>query len=170
MKKTHILTISAILILLIIMSACGRKKDSSNNDSLQTSIITVCPASVMITGSLGEFFEVADHDYVIIDGLLTIEVKRNMKDYSFPAAKLCPYGESVKGNSGFYGFGIELYGTAGTTEKKDASATGVNGPFNYRDAAGLFNLKKGATGFIRWKINNVEAMKTFRLTSALRLP
>jgi len=169
MKKTHILTISAILILLIIMSACGKKPDSSSNNTAQTSIITVRPASVMISGSLGDFFEVVGRDYVIIDGLLTIEVKRNMKDYSFPTAKLYPYGESVKGNSGFYGFGIELSGTAGTTEKKDATATGVNGPFYYKDAEGLFNLKKGATGFIRWKVDNTENVKTFRLTSALRL-
>jgi len=168
MKKTLISKIVVFLLIPILFTGCGGNSNTSNTE--ETKPVTVKPKAVQIKGDLGDYYEVVNRDFQIKDGLITVEVKRNMKDFIFSTNGLDPYGTSGEGVLGLYGFGIELYGNAGPEEIKNATSGGMGGPYSNEDVTGLFKLKKGETGFIRWTVEKPENIKTFQLTSAITLP
>lgn len=165
LKNTQIGLI--FLIAMILVSCGGNKKEADTS-------VTVKPKTTTIKGDLGDYYTVVDKEYTFKvdenssgkEGLISVEVKRNNKDFSFPTDKINPFG--TNGTEDYHvGFGIELFGNDGPEVIKTATDSGKEGPFSSDDVTGLIKMKKGETGFIRWSIDKIENLKTFQLTSAI---
>ena len=82
-KSIQILFFSTLFFAI----SCNEKKN-----------ISVKPETTSIKGDLGEYFEVVQKDYVIpidensLKQLISVELKRTDKDFSFKTDKLNPYG------------------------------------------------------------------------------
>ena len=165
MKKLMII-FGAILFASTILTSCGggTKKDDS---------VKIKPKTTTVKGDLGDYFEVVDKEYEIkkIEGemftLITVEVKRNSKDFSFPTNNINPFGTNG-GEDYHVGFGIELLGESGPITVVPATADGMSGPYDSKDITGLMTLKKGETGYIRWSVDKLDGLKSFQLSSALQ--
>lgn len=162
-------SIIAIAIIAITLTNCKGKKEEEN----EIKSITVKPKTTVIKGDLGDYFVVVEHDYEIKlensfgnEGLISVEVKRTDKDFSFPVDNINPFGTNG-GEKYHVGFGIEVFGDAGPKVIKQATEGGMGGPYSSEDVTALMALKKGETGFIRWTVEMTDDMKTFQLSSAL---
>lgn len=165
MKK--LTTILAVIIFAsVIFASCngGAKKDES---------VKIKPKTTIIKGDLGDYFEVVDKEYEIKKNegemftLITVEVKRNSKDFTFPTTNINPFGTNG-GEDYHVGFGIELLGESGPITVVPATADGMGGPYDSKDVTALMTLKKGETGYIRWSVENLDGLKSFQLSSALQ--
>jgi hypothetical protein len=158
--------LGVIIFASVIFTSCkeGAKKDES---------VKIKPKTTIIKGDLGDYFEVVDKEYEIkknegeIFTLITVEVKRNNKDFTFPTTNINPFGTNG-GEDYHVGFGIELLGESGPITVVPATADGMGGPYDSEDVTGLMSLKKGETGYIRWSVKNLDGLKSFQLSSALQ--
>jgi hypothetical protein len=165
MKK--IMTIlGAILIALFIFTSCG----GGSKDK-----VSVKPKTTAIKGDLGDYFEVVDKEYIIKvedpesyskEGKITVELKRNDKDFAFifDSDKLGQYGEYGSAVHYLVGFGIELFTDEGPSLIRLAT------DYSYLPAGciSLMKLKKGETGYLSWNVEQTKfnGLKTFQLTSS----
>lgn len=161
--------IAIVAIVAFTLTNCKGKKEEKN----EIKSIIVKPKTTIIKGDLGDYFVVVEHDYEIKvensfgnEGLISVEVKRTDKDFSFPTNNINPFGTNG-GEKYHVGFGIEIFGDAGPKVIKQATEDGMGGPYSSEDVTALMNLKKGETGFIRWTVVMSEDLKTFQLSSAL---
>jgi len=166
MKK--LMTIfGAVLLASTFLTSCG------SDETQETNSVKLKPKSTSIKGELGDYFEVVDREYEIkqeegeMFTLITVEVKRNNKDFSFPVDNINPFGTSG-GEDYHVGFGIELIGESGPIQVVPATADGMSGPYDSEDITGLMKLKKGETGYIRWSVDKLDGLKSFQLSSALQ--
>lgn len=168
MKK--LMTIfGAMFIVSAIMTSCGGGEKKGTNE------VTIKAKSTSIKGDLGDYFEVVDKDYVlkveegsIMGGaIISVEVKRTDKDFDFPTENINPFGTNG-GEDYHVGFGIELLGESGPITVKQATESGMGGPYSSEDVTGLMKLKKGETGYIRWSVDKLDGLKSFQLSSALQ--
>lgn len=167
--KVKNLNICFAIVIAILFASCGGGKSDKGTTS-----VTVKPKTTVIKGDLGDYFEVINQDYIIkvdensflTSGLISVEVKRNDKDFAFPTENINPFG--TNGSEDYHvGFGIELFGDAGSQVIKNATEGGMGGPYSSEDVTGLMKLKKGETGYIRWSVDELEGLKTFQLSSAI---
>ena len=158
--------LATIIFASVILTSC--KEDAKKDESIK-----IKPKTTSIKGDLGEYFEVVDKEYEIkkdegeIFTLITVEVKRNNKDFSFPINNINPFGTNG-GEDYHVGFGIELLGESGPITVIPATSDGMSGPYDSKDITGLINLKKGETGYIRWSVDKLDGLKSFQLSSALQ--
>lgn len=170
MKPKHLTFLLSIAFASLLLSSCGSKKKSLPS-------INVTPKNISIKGDLGEYFEVVNKEYQIKrdehsalkdefkPGIISVEVKRNEKDFAFPFDKVAFFGTSGYDVEYHAGFGIELFGDGGPEVIKNAND--YNSPLDDKDVLGLIRMKKGETGYIRFTIDKIKELKTFQLTSAL---
>ena len=163
MRKTSLYIGLSILIITLLASCGGEKKEK------QISVI-VKPKTTAIKGDLGEYFEVVNKEYQInkndMFNVISVEVKRNEKAFSFSTEKLNPFG--VNDNEAYHvGFGIELYSNKGAEMIKNATGDGFSGPYNPEDVMSLMKLKSNEIGIIRWSVNKIEELVDFEITSAI---
>ncbi|MEO7922741.1 MAG: DUF6591 domain-containing protein [Chitinophagaceae bacterium] len=170
MKLKHWSAIVFFAALCLHISSCGSKTKTASE-------ISVIPKNIIIKGELGDFFEVIKKDYQIKrdensalkdefkPGILSVEIKRNEKDFTFPADKAAFFGTSGYDVEYHVGFGIELFGDGGPDVIKNANDYYT--PLDDKDVLGLIHLKKGETGYMRFSIDKLTGLKTFQLTSAL---
>ncbi len=163
-KKTFNL-ITSVIIAVSLTNCKGKEENEIKS-------ITVKPKTTIIKGDLGDYFVVVEHDYEIKsensfdnEGLISVEVKRTDKDFSFPVDNINPFGTNG-GEKYHVGFGIEVLGDAGPKVIKQATEDGMGGPYSSEDVIALMKLKKGETGFIKWTIAMSDDLKTFQLSSA----
>lgn len=154
-----------IIIAVLLFTSCSSKSKESLS-------VIVKPKTTSIKGDLGKYFDVVDKEYQIKKGkndfnaLITVEVKRNNLDFSFPTDNINPFG--TNGDEKYHvGFGIELFDEASPVVIKSATEGGFGGPYSSDDVTGLIKLGKGETGFIRWSVNESEGLKSFQITSAV---
>lgn len=171
MKKTRLILACLLLVVgILYLSACGGKTEK------QAKSVTVKPKTTAVKGDLGDYFEVVERDYQIKTdpksfmsyAVISVEVKRTDKDFTFPTDKINPFG--TNGSEDYHvGFGIEIFGENEPEVIKNANAGGMSGPYSADDVTGLMKLKKGETGFIRWSVeeDKLDKLKTFQLSSAL---
>lgn len=167
MRKTNNIL---ALAFMTIMTSCG----CTNSDKKETvKYISLNPKTTQIKGDLGDYFEVVDKEYKIpvaessFDQKISVEVKRNDKDFPFNTDKINPFGTNG-GEEYHVGFGIELLGENGPVQVNNATDGGMGGPYSSEDVSSLFKLKKGETGYIRWTVNKTDGINSFQLTSALQ--
>jgi hypothetical protein len=170
MKPKHFSTLLSIAIISLVISSCGGQKKPLSS-------IIVTPKNISIKGDLGEYFEVVNKEYQIKPdehsalkdefkpGIISVEVKRNDKDFSFLANKVDFFGTSGYDVEYHVGFGIELFGDDGP--EQILNANDYDSPLKKEDVLSLINLKKEETGFIRFIVDKSKSIKTFQLTSAL---
>ena len=166
--KINFINVAFIMLVSIFFVSCGGSK---------TEEVTVKPKTTSLKGDLKEYYDIVDKDYKIKvdensymnEGMITVEVKRNQKDFDFKTDNINPFG--TNGSEDYHvGFGIEIFNESAPSVIKNATEGGMNGVYSGDDIKGLIQLEKGETGYIRWTVSNkkLKGLKTFRITSALK--
>ncbi len=122
------------------------------------------PQTTTISGPLGSEFEVVDQPAKLQGDTWYVQLV-SLKD-NHDSDKRVRFGEMAAYGQVQVGFGIETFDKEGNIIAK-REATGFDAPTE--DVHDLMYLKKGETGFIRWKCDDSEKdLKdmTFKITSA----
>lgn len=153
--------------MAISLASCGGKKNSDENEK-----IVLTPETTNIKGDLGDYFKVVDKEYTVTNDfgdMVTIEVERTDKEYSFDLKGAEPYGTFGRDVTGHAGFGIEILDEDGNViEKIAATASGLIGMYSSDDMKEALKLKAGEKGTVRWsfQFDSDKKPAKFRLTSS----
>lgn len=169
--KINFTNVAFALLVPIFLVSCGDSKKEKAED------VTVTPKTTSLKGDLKEYYDVVDKDYKIkVDegsymnqGMITVEVKRNEKDFDFKTDNINPFG--TNGSEDYHvGFGIEIFDESGPAVIKTATEGGMGGVYSGDDVKSLIQLGKGETGYIRWTVSGdkLKGLQTFQITSALK--
>jgi len=156
-----------IAVMAISLASCGGKKNSDENEK-----IVLTPETTNIKGDLGDYFKVVDKEYTVTNDfgdMVTIEVERTDKEYSFDLKGVEPYGTFGRDVTGHAGFGIEILDEDGNViEKIAATASGLIGMYSSDDMKEALKLKAGEKGTVRWsfQFDSDKKPAKFRLTSS----
>lgn len=170
MKMKHF-NLFILFSFIALLTSCGESEKKT------TEPVNVKAKTTNLKGDLKEYFEVVDNDYNIkVDedsymnqGMITVEIKRNSKDFDFETDNINPFG--TNGSEDYHvGFGIEIFDESGPAIIKNATEGGMGGVYSSDDVKGIMNLDKNETGYIRWTVDGdkLENLKSFQITSALK--
>lgn len=158
MKNLKYLAAAAAVVFL---ASCGGKKENSDE------AIVLKPETTHVKGSLSDNFEVVDKEYTVIDGVLSVEVKRTDVDFAFNVKGVEHYGTYGEGVTGNVGFGIELLDeNDNVIDTRSATEGGMGGMYSHDDMTAALKLKAGETCIVRWSVSGDKKPVKFRLTSA----
>lgn len=162
------LQLALVAFITLFLTSCEVKELPEAN---------VKPKTTTLKGGLKDYFEVVDKEYKIQaqentyknEGMITVEIRRNDKDFDFPTDNLNPFG-TIKGEDYHVGFGIELFDESGSPVIVSNPTTGgMMGPYSSDDVMGLIRLAKGESGFIRWNVSGdkIDGLTSFQISSAV---
>lgn len=169
--KINFTNVTFALLLSIFFVSCGDSKKEKIED------VTVKPKTTSLKGDLKDYYDIVENDYKIKveegsymnEGMITVELKRNQKDFDFKTDNINPFG--TNGSEDYHvGFGIEIFDESGPSVIKTATEGGMGGVYSSDDVKGIIQLGKGETGYIRWNVSGdkLKGLKTFQITSALK--
>jgi hypothetical protein len=169
--KINFTNVAFALLLPILFISCGDSKKEKIED------VTVKPKTISLKGDLKDYYEIVDRDYIIKteedsynnQGMITVEIKRNEKDFDFKTDNINPFG--TNGSEDYHvGFGIEIFDESGPSVIKSATQGGMGGVYSSDDVKGLIHLGKGESGYIRWTVSGdkMKGLINFQITSALK--
>ena len=158
---------TSALLVALIFSGCKSKVTE----------IKIKPKTVTIKGALGKYFEVVDKEYLVKPWRtlktpfeIVVEVRR--LDNNFENELAWPSNYDVKsfqrsdeGIDYYAGFGIEFMDDNGPVsishpEKPEILAGTAD------DTETVIRLNSGETGYLHFITYNLEALKSFQITSA----
>lgn len=165
----NIKLLNGIFVIALLASCGGKKGDSAGSESMQ-------PETTVVSGDLGDCFEVVDRQYKITDtdglyNLITVELQRTDSSLPFDLdsdAEVCSYSTSLAKPHIQVGFGIEFLDEDGNVlDKVSASGSGLSGSYDSDEAVDLVKLKDGEKGSIRFSVGSSAKNATqFRITSS----
>lgn len=155
-----------MILFSFILIGCGKSEKET----------VIKPQTIKIKGDLGDYYEVVNKDYKIINDsgmfdVISVSIKRkDNSDVPFDPTKSVPFGTSHVGKDTHVGFGIELFDENGNSiDVKQATADGLSGVYSSDDIKSMISLKSGESGTVRWSINKelLSKVKSFVITSAI---
>lgn len=158
------------LVAVVLLSACGGKKDNSDKSEY-----ILKPVETEVGGDMDGCFKVVDKEYKVTEGIfsvITIEVERLDKELPFKlnGRELWSFSMMGAGSNVQVGFGIEFLDKDGNVvEKTDPAEGGMGGPYDADECVTLAKLKPGKKATIRFSVRgNLDEIVGFRLSSAYK--